>query len=213
VAATDPTTRDRALALRGQIAWRTGDFVAAVRSWVALPEDQRHALGLDNVLSGAAFLSALTALQANRPEEAVRGLRLAKQRGFDDPRVDGLLTAAELLAARAVEPARALKRLEEAARNEPAPEVLLHLAHAYRLQDRFDDARQALDRLSGPDALADVQRGLTWLAEGQIVPAEAAFASAVRHSPDNAAAVVNLFMCRLSLGRYELALELLPRAA
>lgn len=213
VVVTDPTTRDRALALRGQLAWRSGDFAAAVRSWVALPEDQRHALGLDNVLSGAAFLSALTALQANRPEDAVRGLRLAKQRGFDDPRVDGLLTAAELLAARAVDPARALKRLEKAARGEPAPEVLLHLAHAYRLQGRFDDARQSLDRLSGGDALADVQRGLTWLAEGQIVPAETAFASAVRHSPDNAAAVVNLFLCRLSLGRYELARELLPRAA
>jgi len=209
----DPATSDHAHALLGQAAWRTGDFATAVRAWVALPDDRRHALGLEDALSAAAFLSAVTALRANKAEEAVRGFRLAKQRGFDDPRVDGLLTTAELLAVRSVEPARALKRLEKAARGEPAPEVLQHLARAYRLQGRFEDARQVLDRLPGRDATADVQRGLTWLAEGQLVPAEKAFADAARHAPHNAAGVVNLFLCRLSLGRYELVRELLPRAA
>jgi tetratricopeptide (TPR) repeat protein len=213
VAATDAATRDHAHALRGQVAWRTGDFATAIRSWVALPEDRRHALGLDDVLSGTAFLSALTALHQNRPEEAVRGLRLAKQRGFLDPRLGPLLTTAELLAAGAVDPARALKRLEKAAGSDAAPEVLLHLARAYRLHGRFEDARKILDRLPNRDALTDVQRGLTWLGEGQPVPAEKAFADAAHHSKDNAAAVVNLLLCRLSLGRYELARELLPRAA
>jgi tetratricopeptide (TPR) repeat protein len=213
VEASDEATRDQALALRGQIAWRTGDFASAVRSWIALPDDRRHSLGLEEVLSAAAFLSALKALHGDRPEEAVRGLRLAKQRGFDDPLVDPLLTAAELLAVRSVEPVRALKRLEKAARGEPAPEVLQHLVRAYRLHGRFDDARTALDRLPARDALAEVQRGLAWLADGQIVPAETAFAEAVRHAPDDSVAVLNLFLCRLSLGRYELARELLPRAA
>jgi tetratricopeptide (TPR) repeat protein len=213
VVTTDAATRDHALASRGQIAWRAGDFSAAVRAWVALPGDRRHAWALEDVLSGAAFLSAVTALRADRPDDAVRGLRLAKQRGFDDPRVDSLLTVAELLAARAAEPARALKRLETAARGQPVPEVLLHLSRAYRTQGRFEDARETLDRLPVGDAWASLQRGLSRLAEGQLVPAETAFADAVRHDADNAAALVNLLLCRLSLGRYELARNLLPRAA
>jgi len=40
--ASDPATRDHALALRGTLAWHANDFADAVRSWGALPDERRR---------------------------------------------------------------------------------------------------------------------------------------------------------------------------
>ena len=106
---------------RSLLGQQAKDYADAVHAWVALPDERRREWHLDKVVRATAFLSALIALRGNRPEEAVRNFRLAKQYGFDDSRLDPLFTAAQLLAARDVEPARAVKRLEKAAAGDAAP--------------------------------------------------------------------------------------------
>src|SRR5262249_30577872 len=77
---------------------------------------------------------------------------------------------------------------------------------------RLAKARKLLDRAArlGPELA--LERGLLFLAERQLVPAERAFAEALAHAPSSAAACINLQFTRLSLGRLAEAAELLPRA-
>jgi tetratricopeptide (TPR) repeat protein len=209
------TAHDHAYALRGQAAWRAGDYGEAVRCWQALPAARLTAWHLDEVLPGTAFLAGLQALRAGQPDEAAKWLRQAAQLGHPDPRLDPLLTDACLRAGtRPDAPNRVIAQLEKVlATGGPRPEVVRRLSRAYRRQHRLADARRLLDRAPADDPALALERGLVSLAENQLLPAEQAFAEAFRHDPQSPAACLNLVFTRLSLGRLAGAAELLPRAA
>lgn len=213
--ADDVPTREHALAVRGEIAWTGGDYAEAIRCWVAIPSARRAAWRLDTVVPGTAFIAGITALRDHQPDDAVRSLRMAKELGFDDPRLEPLLVGATLAATRtATNPARALRRLEKSLHSCHAPvSALVYLARAYRRQNRLADARRIVEQLPNDDAGAALERGLLCLAERQLVPAERAFAHSVQLDPNSGAGPVNLLLCRLSLGRYAAAIDILPRAA
>jgi Flp pilus assembly protein TadD len=80
----------RALAARLSLA--RGDYDSAAASWKTIDARQRAEWGLDEPLRQTVFLSALTALQAERFEEAADKLREAGRLGVRDRRLGQLLT-------------------------------------------------------------------------------------------------------------------------
>jgi tetratricopeptide (TPR) repeat protein len=200
-----------AVALRGQAAWRGGEYAEAMRCWQGLPADRLKTWNLASVLGGTAFLAGIQALRAGNMEDAASWLRQAARLGHADPRLESLLAVA---CARAGAGGRGVELLEQAVQAGGAsPELARHLARGYRRAGRLADARRLLERVPADERSLAVERGLLLLAEGQLVPAEKAFVAALEFDPDSSAAAVNLVFTRLSLGRLAEATAILPRAA
>jgi tetratricopeptide (TPR) repeat protein len=213
-AVTGGAAGDHAFALRGQAAWRGGDYAEALRCWEGLPPARLKTWNLATLLGGTAFLAGVQALRADDPEEAARWLRQAAKLGHADPRLESLLTVACTQAGARSDPTRGVVLLEQALEaGGPRPEIVRLLARAYRQAGRTMEARLLLDGAPADDAALALERGMLFVAEGQLVPAERALSAALAHDPQSAAACINLVFTRLSLGRLADALELLPRAA
>ncbi|HEY1376015.1 MAG TPA: tetratricopeptide repeat protein, partial [Gemmataceae bacterium] len=196
---------DHAFALRGQAAWRGGDYAEALRCWQALPRERLKTWNLAPLLGGTAFMAGAQALRAGDAAEAAKWLRQAAKLGHADPRLGALLAAAS---------GHSVELLEQAIEaGGPRPAVVGRLAREYRRAGRLADARRLLDRAAADEPTLALERGLLLLAEGYLTPAEKAFAAARAHDPKSAAACINLAFTRLSLGRVAEAAELLPRAA
>jgi tetratricopeptide (TPR) repeat protein len=206
-------TLEHARALRGQLAWRAGDYAEALRAWQPLPAARLKAWHLDAVVPATAFVAGLQAIRAGHLDDAAKWLRAAARFGYADPRLDALLAFASMPPGDG-NPTHAIARLAQAIEAAgPRPVLVQRLARWYRRLDRGADAFRLLDRVSGPDAALLVERGLLQLTQGQLVPAERIFADAVAQDSSNGAALGNLLVTRLSLGRLPDALAVLPAAA
>jgi Flp pilus assembly protein TadD len=202
---------DHAVALRGQAAWRSGQFGEALRNWQKLSEGRLKTWNLASTLGGTAFLAGVQALRNGAVDEAAMWLRHAAKLGHADPRLEELLT---LATAKAGAAGRGIELLEQALEaGGPRPALVRRLARAYRQAGRLSDARKVLARVPVTDDSLALERGLIHLAEGKLVPAEQEFATALAHDPKSAAAALNLVFTRLSLGRVADAAGLLPEAA
>src|SRR5436309_5763361 len=113
---------------------------------------------------------------------------------------------------RARSPREAAALLEQAIRAGcKDPEATYLLAVAYKRQGKWKEAREALRRISTPDANVYLQLGLLSLREGQIGQADQEFARALELEPTFAEACWNLLFTRLSLAQIDSAAALLPR--
>jgi tetratricopeptide (TPR) repeat protein len=216
------TAADHAVALRGQTAWRGGDYAEALRCWQRLPAARLKTWNIATVIGGTAFLAGVQALRAGTAEQAANWLRQAARLGYEDPRLDTLLTIASARAGLAGHSIELFEQAVEAAG--PRPDLVRHLARGYRRAGRFAEARRLLDRAPADNQSLALERGLLLLAEGQLLPAEKALTIALNSLPSTscplpqggrgqeAAAIVNLVFTRMSLGRLAEAVELLPRA-
>jgi tetratricopeptide (TPR) repeat protein len=201
---------DHAVALRGQAAWRGGDYAGALRCWQSLPQTRLKSWNLASIMGGTAFLAGVQALRDGDSEGAANWLRQAARLGHAHPRLESLLTVA---CTRAGASGQGLDLLEQAVEARgPKPELVLPLARSHRQAGRLAQARLVLDRAAPDEPTLAHERGLLALAEGQLVSAERAFAAAVANEPESAAAVTNLIFARLSLGRLAEAVSLLPNA-
>jgi tetratricopeptide (TPR) repeat protein len=205
---------EHAVALRGQAAWRGGDYVEALRCWQSLPPARLKTWNLATLVGGTAFMAGIQALRAGDPEDAARWLRQAAKVGHADDRLGALLTTACARVGATSADDRSIVLLEKALEaGGPRSEVVRFLARGYRKAGRLADARRLLDRVLTDDPSLDLERGQLFLAEGHLVPAEKAFAAAWAHDAQSPAAIVNLVFTRLSLGRLAETADLLPRAA
>lgn len=210
----DGPSHDHAIALRGQLAWRAGDYREALQCWQAVPAAARKSWHVSEILPGTLFLAGVQAFHDKKPEDAAKFLKTAVKAGLTDPRAEPLLAVASQLVGSAADTGvPTLARLEQAlASGGPQPLVVWRLARTYRLYGRLADARRTLD-LRPDDGSLTVERGLLALAEGRLVVAERHFAAAHAAGSHNPAAIVNLTLTRLSLGRLTDAVGLLPLAA
>jgi tetratricopeptide (TPR) repeat protein len=212
-AVTGGAAGDHAFALRGQAAWRGGDYAEALRCWEGLPAARLKTWNLATLIGGTAFLAGVQALRANEPEEAARWLRQAAQLGHADPRLESLLSVASAQAGVRSDANRGVALLEQALEaGGPRPEFVRQLARAYRHAGRIADARRLLDIAPADETLLAFERGLLLVAEGQLAAAEQALSTALAYDPHAGAAAINLVFTRLSLGRLAEAAEVLPRA-
>jgi tetratricopeptide (TPR) repeat protein len=201
---------EHAVAVRGQAAWRGGQFGEALRCWQKLPDSRLKTWNLATIIGGTAFLAGVQALRNGAADEAAMWLRQAATLGHADPRLEALLTIAT---ARAGAAGRGIELLEQAVQaGGPRPPLVRRLARAYRQANRLADARKVLERVPAADDSLALERGLLHLAEDKLIPAEQEFAVALAYDHDSAAAAINLVFARLSLGRIGEAVELLPRA-
>jgi len=90
--------------------------------------------------------------------------------------------------------------------------VLYMLAMAHKRQGKLHAARDALGKIPQPDANVLLQMGLLSLQENQLAQAEDEFARAWRMDPQSYAICYNLLLTRLTLGKVEDCLALLPAA-
>jgi tetratricopeptide (TPR) repeat protein len=88
------SSADHAKALLGRIGFARGVYDDAIRWWQALGAKKRAAWKFDGALRGAVWLSALTAFQAGRFDQAAQHLREAGRLGHRDSRLAPLLTLA-----------------------------------------------------------------------------------------------------------------------
>ncbi len=90
--------------------------------------------------------------------------------------------------------------------------VLYMLAMARKRQGKLNEARNALRKISQPDANVILQTGLLSLQENQLVQAEDELARARQMDPQSYEICYNLLLTRLTLGKVEDCLALLPAA-
>lgn len=90
--------------------------------------------------------------------------------------------------------------------------VLYMLAMAYKRQGKLNDARNALRKIQRPDANVVLQMGLLSLQENQLVQAEGELARAWQMDPQSYECCYNLLLTRLTLGKVEDCLALIPTA-
>ncbi|MHB1422584.1 MAG: tetratricopeptide repeat protein [Gemmataceae bacterium] len=90
--------------------------------------------------------------------------------------------------------------------------VLYMLAMAHKRQGKINEARNALRKIPQPDANVILQMGLLSLRENQLVQAENDFARAWRMDPRSYEICYDLLLTRLTLGKVEDCLALLPSA-
>jgi tetratricopeptide (TPR) repeat protein len=107
----------------------------------------------------------------------------------------------------------AVKHLRRASRAAPRDVAILGLlARALKRQGSYGEARATLRQIPEPDADVLLQLGLLSLQEQQLAQAEEEFAGAWRLDPASFEICRNLLFTRLSLGRFEACLEMLPAA-
>jgi Flp pilus assembly protein TadD len=90
--------------------------------------------------------------------------------------------------------------------------VLYMLAMAHKRQGKLNEARNALRKIQRPDANVVLQMGLLSLQENQLVQAEGEFARAWEMDPQSYEICYNLLLTRLTLGKVEDCLALIPTA-
>jgi tetratricopeptide (TPR) repeat protein len=92
------------------------------------------------------------------------------------------------------------------------PNVLYMLAIAHKRQGKLLEARNALRKIQRPDANVLLQMGLLSLQEQQLAQAEGEFARAAEMDPTSYEICHNLLLTRLTLGKVEDCLALIPKA-
>jgi len=95
----------------------------------------------------------------------------------------------------------------------PDANVQYMLAMAYKRQKKYTEARATLRKIQKPDANVFLQMGLISLEENQLEQAEQEFARAWSMDATSFALSYNLLMTRLTLGQFDKATEMMPRAA
>jgi tetratricopeptide (TPR) repeat protein len=90
--------------------------------------------------------------------------------------------------------------------------VLYMLAMAHKRQGKLNDARNALRKIKQPDANVVLQMGLLSLQENQLAQAEDELARAWDMDLQSYEICYNLLLTRLTLGKVEECLELIPTA-
>src|SRR6185437_952361 len=90
--------------------------------------------------------------------------------------------------------------------------VLYMLAMAHKRQGKLNDARNALRKIQRPDANVILQMGLLSLQEQQLAQAEGEFARAWDMDANSYEICHNLLLTRLTLGKVEDCLALIPNA-
>ncbi len=90
--------------------------------------------------------------------------------------------------------------------------VLYMLAMAHKRQGKILEARNALRKIQRPDANVLLQMGLLSLDEQQLAQAEEEFARAAEMEPNSYEVCHNLLLTRLTLGKVEDCLALIPKA-
>ncbi len=90
--------------------------------------------------------------------------------------------------------------------------VLYMLALAHKRQGKLTEARNALRKIQRPDANVVLQMGLLSLQENQLAQAEDEFARAGQMDPGSYEICHNLLLTRLTLGKVEDCLALIPNA-
>jgi tetratricopeptide (TPR) repeat protein len=130
---------------------------------------------------------------------------------------DARLRLGDLLVQRFNQPQEALDQFEQVRPRRPDdPAVLLGLARCYRLLDRAEEARQAIDALLARQprsAEALTERGKLALAAGELSEAEASLRQAVALAGDDRDALYNFIQCLNRLGRDEEARACTARLA
>lgn len=207
----DDSTVDHARALLGQVAWNSGEFADALKSWQSIPPALLKSWQLDDVIPGGAFLAGLQALRAGRQDDAAKWLRAAARLRFHDSRLGPWL--AQACDRELANGDEAILRLQQAIEAAGAlPSLAERLAREYRRRGQWADAHRVLDNAEESSSGMLVERGLLALAERQLAVAERAFSEAMALDGDSRSAVPNLLFTRLSLGRIGAAAELLPHA-
>src|SRR5437660_6231930 len=112
--------------------------------------------------------------------------------------------------ARFEQAAQVLERAVQAGCQDPNVFYMLALAHKRR--GRTNDARNALRKISKPDADVVLQMGLLSLQEQQLAQAEGEFVRAWEMAPGSYEICYNLLLTRLTLGKARECLDLIPRA-
>jgi Flp pilus assembly protein TadD len=92
------------------------------------------------------------------------------------------------------------------------PNVLYLLALAHKRQGKTAEARAALRKIARPDANVVLQLALLSLQEGNLAQAEGELARAWDMDPASYETCYNLLLTRLTLGKVEECLALIPRA-
>lgn len=92
----------------------------------------------------------------------------------------------------------------------PDANVLYMLAMAHKRQGNIKDARKALGKIPQPDANVLLQMGLLSLQENQLAQAEEEFTRAWQMDPHSYEIGYNLLLTRLTLGKVEDSLALVP---
>jgi tetratricopeptide (TPR) repeat protein len=90
--------------------------------------------------------------------------------------------------------------------------VFYMLAMAHKRQGKLNEARNALRKIQRPDANVILQMGLLSLQENQLAQAEDELARAWRMDPQSYEICYNLLLTRLTLGKIEECLALIPTA-
>lgn len=90
--------------------------------------------------------------------------------------------------------------------------VLYMLAIAHKRQGKVNEARNALRKIQRPDANVILQMGLLSLQENQLAQAEGELARAWQMDPQSYEICYNLLLTRLTLGKVEDCLALIPTA-
>ncbi|MGL4551846.1 MAG: hypothetical protein ACRC33_11725 [Gemmataceae bacterium] len=102
--------------------------------------------------------------------------------------------------------------LEKAAGGSNDPNVLYMLALAHKRQNKTAEARAALRKIAKPEAAVFLQMGLLSLAEDNLPQAEEELARAWSLDASSYEACYNLLLVRLTLGKVDPCLELMPAA-
>jgi Flp pilus assembly protein TadD len=118
------------------------------------------------------------------------------------------LPVAEPIPAHYEEAAQVLERAVQAGCQDP--NVLYMLALAHKRQGKTAEARTALRKIQRPDANVMLQMGLLSLQEQQLSQAEGEFARAWEMDKSSYEICLNLLLTRLTLGKVEESLALLP---
>ena len=214
------TTRDLVNGLRGQFAWKAGDYAEAVADWEKLPTVKRNEWKLTALWPAAAFLAGIKHLTADQPAESLAAFRQATALGLKDDRLQFLEIRAVQRAIQVGGAGSGAVSKEQFSgleytltANGTTPAAAAWLARGYRRQGHPDEARRLLEGAGDEHPHVLLQRGLLFLQERQLAAAEGEFAAALEKSPDSPAAVTNLALTRLSIGHLDGLPEMLDRAA
>src|SRR5262249_17252527 len=82
--------QDHAWALLGWLNFEQREYVSAARSWLQVSRQKRQEWGIHAVEPGVAFLAGIQGFKANGPQAAFEWLKLARERNWQDPRLNVL---------------------------------------------------------------------------------------------------------------------------
>ncbi len=207
--------REMVHALRGQLAWKAGNFTDALLFWSELSPERRAAWGLERHNAAAAFRYGMAELAADRPAEAVEWLGQARTNGFQHERLAVIeATARQRAGQPAVQGNEQTRQLEAVLPPDSrSANTSAWIARMYRREGDVESARRVLAEVAIPTWHVAMQSGLLALHEGRLDDAEKAFIAAKEQAPDTIAIEYNLAFTRLTLGRHEEAAADFERAA